>query len=172
MAITVNRLSDALGAEITGIDLSAPLDDGQFAEILDAFHENLIVVIRDQDLSPAAQVAHSRRFGDIQYHVSPEMCLDDQPEVMVLSNQMIDGRYVGIPDAGSDWHSDHSYMQVPTKISMLHALRVADQGGDTEWANMYTAYDTLPEATRARIDGLVGIHTFKKVCPRVAQIGG
>ncbi len=74
--ITVNRLSDALGAEITGIDVSAPLDDGEFAEILDAFHDNLIVVFRDQNLAPAQQVAFSRRFGDIQYHVSPEVCLE------------------------------------------------------------------------------------------------
>ncbi len=162
--------TDALGDEIAGIDLSAPLDDGTFATIREAFSLSPVVVFPGQDLTPAQQVAYSRRFGDIQYHVSPEFCLDDHPEVMVLSNEIIDGEYVGIPDAGSDWHSDHSYMQVPTKITMLHALRVADEGGDTEWANMYTAYDTLPEATKARIEGLSGIHTFNRTRnPRVAM---
>jgi len=169
MAMNVTRLSDALGAEITGVDVAA-LDDAAFAGAMDAFHEHCILVFRDQDLAPAAQVAFSRRLGEIQYHVSPEVCLDSHPEVMVLSNEIRDGKYVGIPDAGSDWHSDHSYMAVPTKISMLHALRVAAEGGDTEWANMYTAYDTLPEATKARLEGLVGIHTFNRLRnPRVGM---
>ena len=169
MAMTVTKLSDALGAEISGVDV-ATLDAAAFVGAMDAFHQNCIVVFRDQDLAPAAQVAFSRRLGEIQYHVSPEVCLDSHPEVMVLSNEIRDGKYVGIPDAGSDRHSDHSYMAVPTKISMLHALRVAAEGGDTEWANMYTAYDTLPEATKARLEGLVGIHTFNRLRnPRVGM---
>ena len=163
MAMTINPLSAALGAEITGIDLAAPVDDDLFAVILDTFHRDSVVVFRDQKLAPARQIAFSRRFGDIQYHVSPEVCLTDHPEVMVLSNEIRDGKYVGNPDAGSDWHADHSYMQAPTRISLLHALRVPDHGGDTEWANMYTAYDTLPAATRQRIEGLIGVHTFNRL---------
>ncbi len=169
MTMNINPLSDILGAEITGIDLTARLNDAEFSEILDAFHRNCLTVFRDQNLSPQQQIDFSRRFGDIQYHVSPEVCLDSYPEVMVLSNEVIDGRNVGIPDAGSDWHSDHSYMEIPTKITMLHALRVADEGGDTEWANMYAAFETLPEATRARLDGLIGIHTFDRL--RNSRVG-
>ena len=165
----VTKLSDALGAEISGVDV-AILDDRELARAMEAFHGHCILVFRDQDLSPAAQVAFSRRLGDIQYHVSPEVCLADQPEVMVLSNEIRNGKNVGIADAGSDWHSDHSYMAVPTKISMLHAIRVAEEGGDTEWANMYTAYDTLPEETKVRIEGLIGIHTFNRIRnPRVGM---
>jgi len=169
MAMTVTKLSDALGAEITGADV-ATLDGVALAEDLAAFHQNGILVFRDQDFSPAAQIAFSRRLGEIQYHVSPEVCLADLPEVMVLSNEIRDGKNVGIADAGSDWHSDHSYMAVPTEISMLRAIRVAEEGGDTEWANIYTAYETLPEETKARLEGLIGIHTFNRIRnPRVGM---
>jgi taurine dioxygenase len=168
MAMKIRPLSDAIGAEITGIDVNAGLSGDEFGALAGAYHAHCMVAIRDQSLEPAAQVAFARRFGDIQYHISPEYCLADFPEIMVLSNEMRDGKPVGIPDAGSDWHSDHSYMPTPTGDTMLHALRVADEGGDTEWANMYTAYDTLPEALKARIEGLIGIHSFNRLKnPRV-----
>jgi taurine dioxygenase len=161
--IAANPLSDVLGAEITGIDVSRPIDDATFAHIMAAFGASPVVVFRDQDLSPAEQVAFTRRFGEIQYHVSPEYCMTDQPEVMILTNEVVDGRNVGIAHAGSMWHSDHSYMQTPTRITMLHSRRVPATGGDTEWINMYAAYDALDDAMKRRIEGLTGIHTFNRL---------
>ncbi len=168
MAMTVKPLSDALGAEITGIDLSQPVDDATFADIRDVFHDRQMIVIRDQKLDPDQQIAFSRRFGDLEIHISREYLLDGYPEILVLSNRQVDGQYIGLLQAGKDWHSDLSYLERPSMGSMLHALEIPDQGGDTEWSNMYTAYETLPAGTRRRIDGLRGVHSFDRRCnPRV-----
>ncbi len=165
--MTVTPLSDALGAEITGIDVRA-LDQAAFARFRDVFHDNLMLAVRGQHLTPAEQTDFARRFGDIQYHISPEYLMQDQPEVMILSNEKIDGAYVGIPDAGSDWHSDHSYIDRPTAYTILQSVHVPKVGGDTEWTNMVRAYETLDAETRARLDGLVGIHSFNRLRnPRV-----
>ena len=162
MSMTVNPLSDVLGAEITGIDLAQPVDDATFAEIREIFHDRQVIVFRDQKLDPDQQIAFSRRFGDLDIHISGEYLLDGFPEILVLSNRQEDGKYVGLLQGGKDWHSDLSYQEKPCMGSMLHALEIPDQGGDTEWANMYTAYDTLPAATKARIEGLRGIHSFDR----------
>lgn len=155
-------LSDVLGAEISGIDVR-DLDDAGFGALRDVFHDSLVLVVKDQDLSPAEQTDFARRFGEIQYHISPEYLMPDQPEVMILSNEVEDGRNVGIPDAGSDWHSDHSYVDRPTGYTMLFALKVPQDGGDTEWTNMIAAYEALPEDMKQRLDGLVGIHSFNRM---------
>ena len=126
------------------------------------FHDNLVLVVRGQDLTPAEQTGFARRFGEIQYHISPEYLMKDQPEVMILSNEIENGRNVGIPDAGSDWHSDHSYVDRPTGYTMLYALKVPRDGGDTEWTNMIAAYDALTDVMKRRLDGVIGIHTFNR----------
>ncbi len=169
MAMTVSPLSDALGAEITGIDLSQPLDGATFKDIREIYHQRQVIAFRDQSLDPEQQIAFSRRFGDLEIHISHEYLLPDHPEIMVLSNRKVDGEYIGIVEAGSDWHSDLSYMERPSLGVMLHALEVPDEGGDTEWANMYTAWETLPAETRQRIEGLKGIHNFdRRRNPRVS----
>jgi taurine dioxygenase len=158
----ITPLSTALGAEITGIDLSGDLDDAAFGEIHAAHLEHQVIVFRDQNLDPVQQIAFTRRFGDLEIHISHEYLLPDHPEIMVLSNRKVDGEYIGIVQAGSDWHSDLSYMARPSMGTMLHALEIPEAGGDTEWTNMYSAYETLPAATRTRIEGLRGIHTFDR----------
>lgn len=160
--MTVKPLSDALGAEVSGID-AATLDDATFDTLRDVFHDNLLVVVKGQHLSPAQQTAFARRFGEIQYHISPEYLLKDQPEVMLLSNEKEDGKYIGLPDGGSEWHSDHSYVDQPTGYTLLHAIKVPRDGGDTEWTNMVAAYETLSDEMKARLDGLVGIHSFNRL---------
>ncbi|MCZ6814459.1 MAG: TauD/TfdA family dioxygenase, partial [Alphaproteobacteria bacterium] len=107
--MVVTPLSDALGAEVTGID-AANLDDATFGRLRDALHDNIVLAVRGQALDPAAQTDFTRRFGEIQYHINSEYKMEDQPEVLILSTEIIDGKNVGIPDAGSDWHSDHSYV--------------------------------------------------------------
>jgi taurine dioxygenase len=167
--MTVKPLSPALGVEVSGID-AADLDDATFNELRDVFHEALVVVVRDQDLSPAAQTDFARRFGEIQYHISPEYLMKDQPEIMILSNEKEDGKYIGLPDGGSEWHSDHSYVEQPTGYTLLHAIKVPRDGGDTEWTNMVAAYETLPDGMKRRIDGLVGIHSFNRLKnPRISR---
>jgi taurine dioxygenase len=160
--MTVKPLSEALGAEISGIN-AAELDDARFEELRDVFHQNLVVVVKDQDLTPAQQTEFARRFGEIQYHISPEYLMKDQPEVMILSNEKQDGKFIGLPDGGSEWHSDHSYVDQPTGYTMLQAIKVPKDGGDTEWTNMVRAYEDLPDDMQSRLDGLVGIHSFNRM---------
>ena len=160
--MTVKPLSEALGAEISGIN-AAELDDARFEELRDVFHQNLVVVVKDQDLTPAQQTEFARRFGEIQYHISPEYLMKDQPEVMILSNEKQDGKFIGLPDGGSEWHSDHSYVDQPTGYTMLQAIKVPKDGGDTEWTNMVRAYEALPDDMQSRLDGLVGIHSFNRM---------
>jgi len=166
----VRPLSDALGAEISGIDVST-LDDGAFGRLRDIFHDRLVVVVKGQNLSPASQTEFAKRFGEIQYHISPEYLLPDQPEVMLLSNEKEDGRYIGIPDAGSDWHSDHSYVDRPTAYTFLHALKVPKDGGDTEWTSMVAAYEALSDDMKRRLDGLIGTHSFNRLRNPRMKIG-
>jgi taurine dioxygenase len=160
--MTVKPLSEALGAEISGIN-AAELDDATFEELRDVFHQNLVVVVKDQDLTPAQQTEFARRFGEIQYHISPEYLMKDQPEVMILSNEKQDGKFIGLPDGGSEWHSDHSYVDQPTGYTMLQAIKVPKDGGDTEWTNLVRAYEALPDDMKSRLDGLVGIHSFNRM---------
>ena len=157
----VAPLSPALGAEITGTDAAA-IDRQTFARLRDAVHDHVMVAIRGQKLSPAEQVDFSRRFGDLEHHVSPVYQMPEMPDVMILSNEMADGRLVGNPDAGSDWHSDQSYTDRPCAYTILQSVRVPRSGGDTGWTNMAAAYDALPEAIKTRIQGRFGIHNFSR----------
>jgi len=160
MSMTIERLSDALAAEVTGLALSPDLDDATIRAIESALCEHLVLVFRDQKLAPGEQVAFARRFGELVVRVSGEFLHPEHPEVLILSNRQVDGKYIGATAAyaGEVWHTDLTYAERPSMGSMLHALEVAEEGGDTAWANMYTAYETLPEATRKRIEGLRAIH--------------
>ncbi|MBK18044.1 MAG: taurine catabolism dioxygenase TauD [Rhodospirillaceae bacterium] len=161
-SMTVKPLSDALGVEVSGVN-AADLGEATFKELREIFHENLVVVVKDQDLSPAEQTEFAQRFGEIQYHISPEYLMDGQPEVMILSNEKEDGKFIGLPDGGSEWHSDHSYVDQPTGYTMLHAIKVPKDGGDTEWTNMVKAYETLSDEMKERLEGVIGIHSFNRL---------
>ena len=163
----IDRLCDALGAEITGVDVAAAGDDA-VRDIRRAFLDHQVIVLRDQKLTPAQHVAFSRRLGALEIHISKKYLLDGAPEILVLSNRKANGEYVGVENAGDYWHSDLSYMDRPSLGSLLYALEVPPQGGDTEWSNQYLAYEALPHSTRRRIEGLRAIHTFNRVRnPRV-----
>ena len=169
MGVTVRPLLDALGAEILGADLAAPLGDGAFAAIERALIDHKVLAVRDQELTPAAHVAFAARFGEVAVHENAQFMLDGQAEILVLSNDRRDGRPVGVIDAGDAWHSDFSYRPVPSLTTILFALRIPESGGDTEFADMVAAYDALPAATKSRIGGLRAIHTINKLRnPRIA----
>jgi taurine dioxygenase len=159
--MTVTPLAPAMGAEVTGID-TATMNDDDFAVLRDALHEYKMLAVRDQSLNPATQTVFTRRFGEIQYHINSEHKIPGQPEVLVLSTEIYDGKNVGIPDAGSDWHSDHAYVDRPTAYTILQSITVPEHGGDTEWTNMAAAYDALDADMKARLEGLIGINSFNR----------
>lgn len=151
----INPLSDALGAEIIGLDLSDSIDEETFAMVHQAHLDFLVLVFRDQKITPDQQIAFSRRFGDLSIHVYDQFLLPGYPEILKVSNKKkADGDFTGLASAGRRWHSDLSYTQTPSLGSLLYALEIPPTGGDTLFNNMYRAYDTLPDVTKTRIEGL------------------
>jgi taurine dioxygenase len=149
-----------MGVEFAGIDLAQPLDDRTFAAVRDAFLRNLLVCFPDQQLDQTQHVAFGRRFGDLQLHVLDQYRSPTHPEIYVLSNVAKTGATTGEhPDKGTlVWHSDLSFQARPALATMLYGIEVPRAGGDTLFANMYAAYDALPDATKERIAGLRAIH--------------
>ena len=158
----IRRVSAAMGAEILDVDLN-DLADGAFAQIRDAFHIYQVIVIRDQNLTPAAQLDFSSRFGALEDQLNAHYTVPDYPEVLVLSNDVKDGKPIGLIDGGDSWHSDSSHRDTPSMATILYAVKNPDHGGDTEFANMYAAYEALPSEMKSRIADLKGIHAVSKL---------
>ena len=155
------ELFDApLGAEILGLDLHQPLPASDFARIHKAHLDHHLLVFRDQRITPQQQVDFSRRFGQLQIHVLRNFQLPPNPEVLIISNIVEDGQPIGLGDAGHFWHSDLSYKDTPSLGSMLHAQELPAEGGDTLFANMHLAWDTLPAALRHTVQGLRAEHSY------------
>jgi len=149
-----------LGAEVVGLDLSLPLTLEDFARLHRAHLDHHVLVFRDQRITPAQQVAFSRRFGALQTHVLRNFQLPEQPEVLVISNIQEDGKPIGLGDAGHFWHSDLSYKETPSLGSMLHAQELPAEGGDTLFANQHTAWDALPDDLKREVEGLQAEHWY------------
>ena len=156
----VRPLNAAFGAEVVGVDLSQPLDDADFARLHRAHLDHHVVVFRDQRITPAQQVAFSRRFGPLQIHVQKKFQLAEHPEVLIVSNIKHNGEPIGLGDAGYFWHSDLSYKERPSLGSLLHAQVLPAEGGDTLFANQHAAYDGLPGALKRTIAPLRAEHSY------------
>ncbi|MET0320156.1 MAG: TauD/TfdA family dioxygenase [Duganella sp.] len=155
------ELFDApLGAEILGLDLHQPLSAHDFARIHKAHLDHHLLVFRNQRITPQQQVDFSRRFGPLQIHVLRNFQLPSTPEVLIISNIVEHGQPIGLGDAGHFWHSDLSYKDTPSLGSMLHAQELPSEGGDTLFANMHLAWDTLPAALRHAVQGLRAEHSY------------
>lgn len=165
MFIEIIPTRAALGAEIRGVDLARPLDDATFAAIDRAFNEYGVIFFRGQRITPAQQVAFTRRFGNIEFNVFGERwSVPDAPEIVVVSNITEDDRPIGIRRAGENWHSDMCYAARPPRGSMLYAIEIPElyglTVGDTEFASAAAAWDALPPPLRHRIDGRRAIFDF------------
>ncbi|MEE2955110.1 MAG: TauD/TfdA family dioxygenase [Pseudomonadota bacterium] len=165
----INRLSEVLGAEITGIDVSK-IGVNRCREIETVFHQNQVIVFRDQKITPEQHIQFSRNFGPLEIHISKKFLHKEHEEILLVTNKKEDGKYIGVENAGDFWHSDLSYMLKPSLGSILYALEISEEGGDTEWANMYTAYQELPEKTKNRLEGLRARHTFNRFKNKRIQI--
>ncbi len=156
MIVETRNKGAALGAEIVGLDLTRPIDDATFDAVDNAFREHLVLIFRDAPLDPAQFVAFSRRFGALQPHVTKRYRHPDHPEIVYMTNVKADGAYdrAGAERGALAWHSDLSYDDVPAKCTLLHALELPDRGGNTKFADMTAAHETMPAALRRRIAGL------------------
>jgi taurine dioxygenase len=165
--LTITPTGAVLGATVGGLDLSRPLADGEFAEVLAALGRFGVLRIPDQHLDSRALKAFSERFGDIQASISGSAGHDPEvPEVGFLSNIMENGRYIGLPDAGQDWHTDMSYRDVMGFVNVLYGVTIPRRNGavlgGTEFANMHAAYDGLPDDVKLRLRDATATHDFEK----------
>jgi taurine dioxygenase len=155
--IQVVPLTPNIGAEIGGIDLAIPLSEQQFNEVHQALMRHLVIFFRDQKLTTDQHKAFGRRFGDL--HIHPVVGMREHPEVIEI---MADENSTYI--AGEVWHADVTCDPEPPMGSILYLHTTPDNGGgDTLFANMYRAYETLSEPVRRMIDGLTAVHDGERV---------
>jgi taurine dioxygenase len=158
--IAFKPLSPLFGVETDEVDLSAGLSDALFREIERAFYANQVLSLRKQQITAAQFVDFARRLGPPQPHVIDQFHHPEDPNILILSNVKKDGQPTGLQDAGSYFHTDYSYLQVPARATTLYSRVVPQVGGDTLFANQIAAYDDLPEAMKRRIDPLLAIHHY------------
>ena len=155
-----------LGAEIAEVDLSRQLDDATFAAIERAYDEYGVIFFRGQSITPAQQVAFTRRFGEIEFNIFGERwSVPGNPEIVVLSNITEGGRPTGVRRAGENWHSDMCYTARPPRGTILYAIEVPELHGlplgDTEFASAAAAWDALPDAMKRSLEGRRAVFDFR-----------
>jgi taurine dioxygenase len=158
--VEIRRLSDGSGVEAVGIDLTKPVPDETRAALNRAFVEHSVLVIREQSLTPPQVLTAVELFGPVFHQHNTRFALPGCPQIHYISNQdhFPDGtRYI----PGEGWHTDHSNDTRPPKATVLHAVKLPDQGGDTQFANMADAYEALPAKLRDRLAGLLAIHVYQ-----------
>src|SRR5260221_677361 len=153
--LELRPIAGALGAEIGGGDLPAPLSAAQCAEIRRAFLEHLVIFFHDQGLTPEQHKDFTARFGPLS-RMPYVKALDAHPEIIAVL-RTADGRTISV--FGGAWHSDSSSLDEPPLGSVLYALETPSHGGDTLWSNMYDAYATLSDGMKRLLDGLVALHS-------------
>jgi taurine dioxygenase len=154
--ISVNRISGALGAEVSGVDLSQKLDDEVIGEIRQALTENCVIFFRDQKLTSEQHLAFGRRFGELQIHEFVEG-MADNAEILEVRKEADEAR-----NFGSGWHTDVSYLERPSLGSVLYARDVPAVGGDTLFANQYLAYETLSDGLKTLLDDMTAVHSARR----------
>lgn len=157
---TFQPLSPGFGVETSDTDISRPLSAEEFVEIERVFYAGQVLALRAQSLTSAQFVAFARRLGPPQPHVIDQFHHPADPNILILSNVKKDGQPTGLQDAGSYFHTDYSYLQVPARATTLYSQVVPKVGGDTLFANQQAAYDDLSAAMKSRIAPLLGIHHY------------
>ena len=161
MPFTIRPLSSAIGAEAVGFD-PRHFSDAERDELQQAWYQHLVMLIRVPEvLSDDEFVAFMARMGQIENarKLSP---LSTRQEVMIISNIRENGQLVGaLPDGELSFHFDRVHQKKPTRATALHAIEIPDKGGETCFANMYTAYETLPDTVKHKIEGRMALNTYE-----------
>jgi alpha-ketoglutarate-dependent taurine dioxygenase len=146
-------LGSTVGAEISGIDLRDPLPDDVIADVRQALYDYKVIFFRDQPLTPQQHVAFARRFGELEIH--PFLPSNTgEPELVRFE------KTAEVSGYENSWHHDVTWRECPSMGAILHAVSVPERGGDTLFADMYAAYESLDDSTRSQIDDLVAVHDF------------
>ncbi|UVJ43864.1 taurine dioxygenase [Pseudomonas sp. LS1212] len=158
MSLTITPLSPALGAQISGVDLSAELSLEHRDAIEQALLEHQVLFFRDQPLTPQQQARFAARFGDLHIHpIYPNV--PEQPQVLILDTAVTDVRDNAV------WHTDVTFLPTPALGAVLSARQLPTYGGDTLWASGIAAYEALSEPLKKLLEGLTATHDFTKSFP-------
>ena len=157
---SIEKISPVLGARIAGIDLSRPLDEDSFRLIENGLHEHGFVVLPGQTFSSREFVAFARRWGQPEPHVIDRFHHPDDPNILILSNVHREGQPIGLVDAGTYFHTDYSYLDIPARCTILFSIQMPRTGSGTMFANQRQAYADLPDSMKQRLNGLVGRHHY------------
>jgi taurine dioxygenase len=161
---SITPMSPTIGAMIHGVDLSGPLNDNQINEIRQAMLDYKVVFFRNQDLTTEQHLAFARRFGGLEVHPFA-INKPDYPEVLAITHD------ADHPGQENGWHSDVTWRLEPSLGSILRCVKAPDVGGDTLFADMYAAYDGLPQRIKDRVDGRTARHDFPNFRARLRQGG-
>lgn len=158
MAETLNirRLAGALGAELSGVDLSRELSDDAIAAVRAALNEHQVIFFRDQQLTPAQQVRFGARFGPLNVHPYVQG-MAEHPEVMEIIKEPQEKL-----NFGGGWHSDMSFLARPAIGSILYAVEIPQWGGDTLFASQAAAYEALSPGLKRTLEGLSAVHSANR----------
>lgn len=160
--IQIERLGAALGAEVRGIDPRAPMSAREFQAVEQAFLDHLVLRFRDAPMTALQLRDFGRRFGPLREHIAKDYRDPQVPEVVIMTNQDAQGNYDRVgAERGVGWHSDGTFEPVPPKATLLHAVTLPDHGGNTIFANMYLAYERMPEDLKRRVDGKMGVFRLR-----------
>jgi len=156
----LKKLSRDFALEASGVDLAQPLSDGAFREIEEAFFAGQVLVLRGQKLTAREFLEFARRFGPPEPHVVDQFHHPEYADILILSNVVRDGQPAGLADAGTYFHTDYSYLDMPARATLLYSIQVPKVGGDTLFADQYAAYDGLPDSLKKKIENLVALHHY------------
>ena len=155
-ALKIRRTAGALGAEISGVDLSRELSDGAIAAIRQALNEHQVIFFRDQQLTPDQQARFGARFGPLNVHPYVQG-MAGHPEVMEIIKEPQDK-----VNFGGGWHSDMSFLERPAIGSILYAVEIPEWGGDTLFASQAAAYEALSPGMKRTLEGLSAVHSANR----------
>ncbi|MBK19291.1 MAG: taurine dioxygenase [Rhodospirillaceae bacterium] len=165
MSIKVEPLDAPTGARITGVDIGSELDADTYAAIHSAWLEYQVLVFPDQDMTEEDQIRFTKHWGEMpqrkRYAGRREENRRAHESVMLISNIREDGEPIGsLPDGDMMFHSDGQYDEHPYRYTMLYALEVPKIGGDTLFADLYKAYETLPSSLKNRLQNVEAQHGY------------
>ncbi|MGN6388634.1 MAG: TauD/TfdA dioxygenase family protein [Burkholderiaceae bacterium] len=161
MALTIRPINDVLGAEISGVDLTGPVDDGTRRELNQAFSRYAVLVFRDQPLTPPQFMEAAGIFGELMEQQIKKFVLPDHPMVGYNSTKDLPRKNGKLQVRGENYHTDHSNDLAPPKATSLVAVEIPSYGGDTQFVDVRRAYDDLPDAMKRKIAPLRSRHVHE-----------
>ena len=161
MPVGFRPLMGSFGAEVIGVPPTLEMEDTTFREVEAAWYRHSILLFRGLKVSPEQQVAFTQRFGPLHYMLPPNIVLDGYPEIFVVSNETKDGKPFGLKRAGEGFHSDGEDKLIPNAGSLLYAIKIPPERGDTLFVDMYGVYETLPDDIKHKLRGKRALRTSK-----------